>query len=297
MQMPTPPDNPDANTDTEDTSPVPQINGILAHPIPTAEAESTVAAILGGEAEYYPDLPLSTKARIFGDTHQADIEPELSDEQRENVMLNGDCGCMYCGLQSLYNQVHNLNDNHQDIRPENLGVIDPICHASTHLGELPPDAATLAWLPGLSRQDVNHLQRTAMIALQSGNEQLAQAARQLFDWLQMHSIYVRSDLALKTSVPAELADALVRVKDEKIKAKAQDVVLQDVAVLLDPEKYALPEGMAQELLDEYPVDVEWPDAEEDPSDDDEPAANGWDLVLHGILTEAIKGEKTHGHHS
>lgn len=285
--MPTPPDNPDTGTDTEDTSPVSAPNGILAKPIAAAEAESPV--------EYYPDLPLSTKARIFGDAHH-NIEPELSEQQREDVMLNGDCCCMYCGLQSLYNQVHNINDNHRDIRPENLGVIDPICHASTHLGELPPGAATLAWLPGLSRQDVNHLQRTAMIALQSGNETLAQAARQLFDWLRKYSTYVRDLNALTTSEPAELADALVRVKDERIKAAAQNVVLQDVAVLLDPEKYPLPEGMAQELLDEYPIDVEWGAAENDQSDDDEPTANGWDLVLHGILTEANKGE-THGHHA
>ena len=258
-------------------------NGFMAASAP-AQPEDAAQAIAWNTIEY-PPLPLTTKVRIWGDdeAHSTAIEPDLTADQRQQVLLDdGELCCMYCGFQSAHNHVHNLNDNHRDTRPENLAVVCPICHISLHLGEIAPDdAATLAFLPGLSRQDLNHLQRTILIALRAGDEAMQNRARALHDWLKLHSAY--TNMAWRqTDKPAAFAEALIRVKDEKDKQTAQ-TKLRDLAVIFDPEKTPFlsadaADDLIQDTLEKHPF-------------------QDWENVLHYVITDPNKqqqGEVQHG---
>jgi hypothetical protein len=186
----------------------------------------------------YPTLLLSTKSRVWGDPFPQAIEPPEfeADHQdlKNNTLAKDSYRCMYCGFYSQRNQIHNLSNNHRDIRPENLRTADPFCHAWQHLGELGEGNAVIAYLPGLSGQDVNHLQRTIMVALQSEDVALQADAKKLLDWLTSHRDYTETAWH-GVSDPIVFADALVRL--EQADLINREFVLEDLALIFDPVPY------------------------------------------------------------
>lgn len=184
----------------------------------------------------YPALMFSTKSRIWGDASPDAIEPTepeyIRDGGGKKTLAKDGHRCMFCGFYSQKNQVHNLTDNHRDIRPENLRTADPLCHGWQHLGELGEGNAMIAYLPGLSGQDVNHLQRTIMVALQSDDAAVREDAKTLLNWMASHRDYTKD--AWGTYDPAVFASALVRHEDREMR----QVVFQDLAVVFNPGPYA-----------------------------------------------------------
>ncbi|UUZ54103.1 hypothetical protein LP419_37660 [Massilia sp. H-1] len=98
--------------------------------------------------------------------------------------------CRFCGYRSAHNLVHHANDLHRDEHPDNLWTCDPLCHGWQHLGDMPEQFAVIAYLPGLSPADVNHLQRTLMVALHCGGDADKAAARDVLNWAASHRDYV-----------------------------------------------------------------------------------------------------------
>lgn len=188
------------------------------------------------ETRAFPILGLSTKSRIWGDKFPGAVEPtdpSFVANMRRKVLVDGGHRCAFCGFYSELNEVHNLNDVHRDIRPENLRPVDPLCHGWQHLGELGEGNAVVAYLPGLSGQDVNHLQRTIMVAMESGDLSVRDDARRLLNWLASHREYTRE--AWGTSEPGVFASALVR--SEALDREDRAVVLQGLAVIFAPGLY------------------------------------------------------------
>lgn len=189
------------------------------------------------ETRAQPDLVFSTKARIWGDKTPAAIEPTepsyLRDDLYRKTLAKDGHRCMFCGFISQNNQVHNLNDNHRDVRPENLRTVDPLCHGWHHLGELGDDGGVIAYLPGLSAQDANHLQRTILVALQAEDAVVQEDARKLLNWMASHRDYTKE--AWGTSDPAVFASALARTADDDREKRA--VVFQGLAVVFNPTEY------------------------------------------------------------
>lgn len=165
-----------------------------------------------GEQSFLPPLTFATKSRVWGDRSGASREPVatafLAPGLKQSVLAKTDYRCRYCGFASRENEVHNLNDNHDDIRPENLQAVDLLCHGWQHLGELASGDAAIVYLPGLSPPDINHLQRTIMVALESADAEIRSDAKTLLNWLASHRDY--AERAWGTHDPAIFADALVR---------------------------------------------------------------------------------------
>lgn len=188
------------------------------------------------ETAAYPALMFSTKCRVWGDKSPNAIEPTgpayVDQGLRQKTLVKDGHRCMFCGFYSQQNQVHNLTDNHRDIRPENLRTADPLCHGWQHLGELGEGNAAIAYLPGLSGQDANHLQRTIMVALQSDDAVVREDARKLLNWMASHRDYTKD--AWGTYDPAVFASALVRLEDRE----QRQVVFEDLAVVFNPGPYA-----------------------------------------------------------
>ncbi len=184
-----------------------------------------------------PDLLLSTKAKVWGDKAPSAIEPTesayVSEDLKSETLVKDGYRCMYCGFHSRGNQVHNLNDNHRDVSAGNLRAVDPLCHAWQHLGEIGEDGAVIAYLPGLNAQDINHLQRTILIALRADDPLLREDARTLLNWLASHRDYTKD--AWGTSDPSVFAEALVRLNEEDREKRA--VVFQNLAVVINPIAY------------------------------------------------------------
>lgn len=202
-----------------------------------------------------PALGLGTASRILGRPalsgreSQASMRPSL----RADVLERDHACCHFCGLVSEDNEVHHLNGNHEDARPDNLRVADPFCHAWQHLGELADADAFMAYLPGLSPQDVNHLQRTLLAALHGDDQQAAADATALLNWMGSHRDYAK--LAWGTDKPADFADALLRCRPESEEAKT--VALTDLAPVFHPAYFAQWSQACVQAYRAYPV-ATWP---------------------------------------
>ncbi|MCC7005921.1 MAG: HNH endonuclease [Ottowia sp.] len=187
------------------------------------------------EQAAYPTLTFSTKSRIWGDQSGNALESsDLDNELRQKTLTKNGYRCMFCGFYSQRNHVHNLTDNHRDIQPDNLQVADPLCHGWQHLGELGEGNAVLAYLPGISGQDVNHLQRTIMIALQSDDASIRDDGKKLLNWLASHRDYIKE--AWGSYEPGVFVEALTRFHEEH--REKREVVFHSMSVVFNPGLYS-----------------------------------------------------------
>jgi len=189
------------------------------------------------------DLSLSTKAVIYGDKSGDATEPvtaNLTDSPYKNfkelkdrtLQLHGS-RCAFCGFVSRQNDIHNLNDNHSNIEADNLTVADPICHAWQHLGEQKENASYLAYLPGLTATDVNHLQRTILVALASEDAFIRADAKELMNWMASHRKYVFD--VWQSYEPTVFASVLKRLDPELRQNKVN--ILNELALIVNPSMY------------------------------------------------------------
>lgn len=180
-------------------------------------------------------LPLvfSTKSRVFGDNSATAWEPtfkQFKAKVKPEVLARDSHRCAFCGYRSDSNDVHHLTDVHLETPLENLCVADRLCHGWHHLGELAEGEAVIAYLPGLTPQDVNHLQRTIMVAMADGDEELKGDAKRLLNWLASHQEYTK--YAWGTSSPKVFSNALVR--NAAADRSARELVFQGLAVVFNP---------------------------------------------------------------
>ncbi|MFP3852326.1 HNH endonuclease [Pseudomonas sp. W5-01] len=184
-----------------------------------------------------PGLTLSTKAQIWGDKEPGSIEPGkklLNAELRSEVLRDSKHRCYFCGFPSQSLEIHNLNQNHQDVRKDNLRAVDSLCHGWQHLGELGEGNAFIGYLPGLVAQDVNNLQRCILVALETGDESTKADAKKLLNWLASHRQY--TEAAWGTFEPGVFANALVKM--EGVGTDVHGVVFRDLAVIFNPGAYS-----------------------------------------------------------
>jgi len=188
----------------------------------------------GLEQAPFPSLFFSTKSRVWGDKSGKSWEPDVKEFKsgglKEKTLSREGYRCMFCGFHSSHNQVHNVSDNHQDVREVNLKAVDVICHGWNHLGELNDGEAVIAYLPGVSPQDINHLQRTLMVALQIGDKEQQADAKKLLNWLGSHMTYAKN--AWGTCSPAVFAQALLR--QDGSEKERREAVFEDLAVVFNP---------------------------------------------------------------
>lgn len=206
------------------------------------------------------ELTLSTKAVQYGDKTKKAIEPISANfsesayknfEQMKSSLLRSHGNkCAFCGYTSKHNEIHNLNDVHGNIETENLTVADPICHQWKHLGEQAENASFLAYLPDLLPADVNHLQRTIMIALESDEPDVVSDAKEIMNWLASHRLYVNN--VWQSYEPTVFAEVFKKF-DEDLQQK-KSLVFNDIALVVNPfgyKKYV--QAWKAENYGQYPI--------------------------------------------
>lgn len=201
----------------------------------TAKDAAAPGDTIPPEGEAVPALPVlrfGIKSRILGDASGAAMEPLDADwpaSAREALLQLRQHRCHFCGLLAANHQIHNLNGNHCDLRQDNLVAACALCHAWRHLDDLLPGMVGVAYLPGLTAQDVNHLQRTIAIAIHSGDAALADDARALLAWLHGRRAPVRA--AWGSDDPAVFGAALRRLP-EHLRANV-DLAFNGLALVFD----------------------------------------------------------------
>lgn len=201
------------------------------------DKETQPAPGLGANFEQAPraTLQLSTKAQVWGDRSGTAWEPAGETWQamggRGQVLQQLGSRCAFCGLPTQRLQVHSRDDLHLRVDLDNLAAADALCHGWHHLGELAAGDGYLVYLPGLSPQDVNHLQRTLLIALASDDAELRADAEALMTWLVTHRDYVKRGWG--TYEPAPFAQAITRLN--QVEGDPREDVFAGLAVVFHPE--------------------------------------------------------------
>ena len=178
-------------------------------------------------------LDFSVRGEVMGAEVADSWEPTVSAENRSAV-LHGLAHCVHCGLAFSTLQLGSANDIHEDTEVENLVPEDALCHGYHHLGELGEGNARLAYLPGVDRTDLNHLQRLIAVDLYHGNEAQRSVATDLLNWLASHGAYVEDIFG--TQDPAIAANVLTAVKPN---FRANSVrVFEGMALVYNPRLFA-----------------------------------------------------------
>lgn len=118
--------------------------------------------------------------------------------------------CQYCGMVShRYQEVNNLNGNHQDSRADNMVTICPLCHGCFHLDSRKLNGtALLVYLPQVKQADLNNLLRAAFVAIRRGTAENKTRAIGALKALEAHARPVEK--AWGTSSPFEFGNVLQR---------------------------------------------------------------------------------------
>ncbi|MES2264676.1 MAG: HNH endonuclease [Pseudomonadota bacterium] len=179
-----------------------------------------------------PPLLLSSKSQVWGTSTDSSLEPKFTPESTapRHVHARSKGECMFCGFASTHNEIHNINDNHLDIGPANLGTICALCHRWQHLGQLQAGDAYLCFLPGLAPSDINHLQRTLLVALESNDPAASADALALLNWMASHRNYVQK--AWGTYEPATFAVAMLRQPGSE--KELREIVFGDMGLVFRP---------------------------------------------------------------
>lgn len=124
-----------------------------------------------------PDFKASGWRKNDPNAHEANGEFERA---RPVVLRRDGNACRFCGFRmddhwlkktegaAYYRQVHHLNNDHHDNRPENLVTACMHCHAVHHVGLWGTNKeARLAWLPEIPQWALSHLHRTMAFAAKS----------------------------------------------------------------------------------------------------------------------------------
>lgn len=90
---------------------------------------------------------------------------------RQRVIERDRGTCQFCGWSAdKFQDVHHVNDNHQDNGMENLVVACKLCHACHHIGLAGQnDSAWLIYLPEVSQTELNRLVMAIFVVRKIGN--------------------------------------------------------------------------------------------------------------------------------
>lgn len=181
---------------------------------------------------------------------------------RVRALEAGRYRCRFCGYESTpvpskkrntTLQVHHLDDDHHNNGLDNLAAVDSLCHAYNHIGCNAPSPGAqngwannlrLAYLPEISAQDCNALQRAVGAALL--DEQEEAIAKDIVNLLGTLALPVRD--AWGSNKATDFAACLDSMTAGEY-AHAQDQ-LSDLRVIFHPE---ILKTVGQQLLDDAPL--------------------------------------------
>lgn len=193
-----------------------------------------------------PKLRLAARSVMWG---RQDV-PSIPDDLRKRITLRDRMCCIFCGFKSEGNGIHHQNHNPFDITEENLATICALCALNQHLETADGENVRICYVPDLAPEDVMHLSRTILSALESEVLATREAASELLDWLTSHSQY--TEVTYGTSNPKEFAHALQKLPE--MASSRSPEILQDLIAIPTTRST----GKATEVFRSHP-EQDWPE--------------------------------------
>lgn len=136
---------------------------------------------------------------------------------RAEVLQRDGYTCRFCGFKaSKYQEVHHLDDNHQNNDPQNLLTICNLCHQVHHLGMCAMrNSGFVAAIPELTQTEINNIVRAIHVSTLIANATVRDRLKSLFAIFQFRGIdTLKSLYGLDISNPYILAQTLSSCSDE-----------------------------------------------------------------------------------
>jgi intracellular multiplication protein IcmJ len=168
----------------------------------------------------------STHGTIF-DKYYKDSKgnPGKFKETWDSVWKRDNYRCYYCGFESKkFQEIHHLNDDHEDNSLDNLVTVCPLCHQTFHLDIASmTNGGKIIWLPEFSQQELNYLSRIMFVAIDESEKReekgeeipnFAKIVKMIDNSLMERSLIVEQHFQVGASDPAIFANALINMKDD-----------------------------------------------------------------------------------
>lgn len=138
-----------------------------------------------------------------------------SKAQVEKIILRDAGACRCCGFTSKkFQRVIYLRDIDEKAKEDELVTVCTFCEMTANLDRAGlTGAGHLIWLPEMTQADVNNAVRALYVAIESGSDPLAKAARRTLDVLMARRAEAKKRLG--TDDPLLLATALQEQVDAK----------------------------------------------------------------------------------
>lgn len=136
---------------------------------------------------------------------------------RVRVLQRDDHTCRFCGLRAeKYQEVHHLDDNHANNKPDNLVTACCLCHQCFHVGLAGMHGGgKIIYLPELSQADLHHMVRGIFVAVQSENP-YKEAAMSLYAALSARGAVANEIFARNVQDASLLGQALLDMPQDSL---------------------------------------------------------------------------------
>lgn len=180
-------------------------------------------------------LSANKKAWKMSSTHGTEFDKDFQKKHKAawtTVWKRDNNRCYYCGFQSTKHQeIHHLNDDHDDNSLDNLVTVCPLCHQNFHLDIVSnTNGGKIIWLPEFSQQELNYLCRAIFIAIEEAEMAeaedrevvgFAKIAKMLETSLSERSLIVEQHFQSGSSDPSIFANALINMTEEQYEKRGQ----------------------------------------------------------------------------
>lgn len=143
-------------------------------------------------------------------------------EVRPKVLARDDYICQFCGFRAhQWQEVHHLDDDHNNMTMSNLSTACAFCHQCFHLGLAGSTAGgQLIWLPEISQVELNHLARALFVAMRDDKGKVYAAASGLYMSLESRGVFMEQHFAAGASDPGILGQAFLKMKPDLYAGRA-----------------------------------------------------------------------------
>lgn len=170
-------------------------------------------------------LSASRKSWKMSSTHGTRFDRDFERKHKDSwtkVWKRDNYACYYCDFKSQdHQEIHHLNDDHEDNSESNLVTICPLCHQCFHLDTASnTNGGKIIWLPEFSQQELNYLSRAIFIAIEEAEKAeeedrevtgFTKIARMIENTLSERSLIVEQHFQSGSSDPAIFANALINM--------------------------------------------------------------------------------------
>lgn len=169
---------------------------------------------------------LSVKRKLWRkDDDHAALADAAFVKTREDILRRDNHTCKHCAFKaSKYQEIHHLDDNHQNNNTANLVTVCTLCHQVYHVGMCAMrNGGFIAVLPELTQTEINNIARALFVSELIANDDIKDRLKSLYAIFQFRGTDTLKTLfGIDISSPFTFAEVLSNCPDEMY-ARRQDL--------------------------------------------------------------------------